>query len=55
VVLAGAALGRLLRACEGLLRGRAGAAHVATSSVEGRRRRGELEVVSVGVVGHAAC
>jgi hypothetical protein len=54
VGFAGAALGRLLRAGEGLLRGRAGAAHIAAARDERRRRSGELEAVSAAVGGHGA-
>jgi hypothetical protein len=48
VVLARAALGRLLRAGEGLLGRRGRAVHVARASVERRWRHWHLEAVSAG-------
>jgi hypothetical protein len=53
VVLAGAALRRLLRADEGLLRGGTGAAHIAASSMQRWWGCWQLEAVS-GVGGHDA-
>jgi hypothetical protein len=53
VVFAGAALGRLLRADEGLLRGSSWTAHIAASGVERGWRSWQLEAVS-GVGGHDA-
>jgi hypothetical protein len=54
VGFAGAALGRLLRAGEGLLRGRSWAAHVAATGDESRRWSGQLDAVSAAVCGHDA-
>jgi hypothetical protein len=53
VGLAGTALGRLLRAGEGLLRGGAWTAHIDAASMERRRWGWQLKAVS-GICGHGA-